>query len=78
MTSWIEKEMEEYEMNYGWATKAEMEETFRKLYEIAVSYMDDEIREELHAEYCGEVTDMEFLRLYEEKHFEKYGEEFEI
>lgn len=47
-------------------------------YDACVNLMDDEIREELHAEYAGEVTEQEFLDLYCEAHYKKYGQEFEI
>ena len=45
-------------------------------YESAVSLMDDEIREAVHADLapCSEI---EFLREYEKRHLEKYGTEFE-
>ena len=43
-----------------------------------VNLMDDEIREELHREYVGEVTEQEILDLYCEAHYKKYGEEFDI
>lgn len=48
-----------------------------KYFEEAVILMDDEIREELHSELAP-CTDEEFLREYEKRHFEKYGEEFTI
>lgn len=48
-----------------------------KYFEIAVQLMDDEIREELHSELAP-CTDEEFLRAYEARHLEKYGEEFTI
>ena len=47
-------------------------------YDACVNLMDDEIREELHREYVGEVTEQEFLGLYCEAHYKKYGQEFEI
>ena len=46
--------------------------------DACVNLMDDEIREELHREYVGEVTEQEFLDLYCEAHYKKYGEEFDI
>lgn len=46
-------------------------------YDAAVELMDDEIREEIAAE-GNYTTDEEFLREYEKRHFEKYGEEFTI
>ena len=47
------------------------------LYEAAVTYMDDEIREDLHAELAP-CTDEEFLEAYMERHLEKYEEDFQI
>lgn len=49
-----------------------------KYFEEAVNLMDDEIREELHLEMADNCTEEEFLREYEKRHFEKYGEEFHI
>lgn len=47
------------------------------LYEAAVNLMDDEIREKMHRE--GKYnTNEEFLTEYCKRHFEKYGEEFQI
>ena len=43
----------------------------------AVELMDDEIREEMHREGKWD-TEESFLREYERRHFEKYGEEFTI
>lgn len=43
----------------------------------AVNLMDDEIREELHAELAP-CDDQEFLDAYVERHAEKYGEEFQV
>ena len=43
--------------------------------EIAVVYMDDEIREMLHEEIAP-CSEEEFLEAYKEAHREKYGEEF--
>ena len=48
-----------------------------KYYNEAVSLMDDELREKIHAE-LSPCTEEEFLREYEKRHFEKFGEEFEI
>lgn len=47
-------------------------------FDACANLMDDEIREELHREYVGEVTEQEFLDLYCEAHYKKYGEEFDI
>lgn len=47
-------------------------------FDACVNLMDDEIREELHREYVGEVTEQELLDLYCEAHYKKYGQEFEI
>lgn len=46
-------------------------------FEAAVNMMDDEIREELHAELapCG---NQEFLDAYVERHAQKYGEDFQV
>lgn len=78
--SWIEKAMDEYEDIYGWDSEEEKEAHFRELFETAVSYMDDEIREELHAEWTewGDSVEIcrKFLKAYEERHYAKYSEEF--
>lgn len=47
------------------------------LYDTAVSLMDDDIREELHA-HPAPCTDQEFLEAYQEEHEKKYGKPFEI
>lgn len=48
-----------------------------KYFKEAVVLMDDEIREQIHAEgNC--TTEEEFLREYEKRHLEKYGEEFKV
>lgn len=46
-------------------------------FDAAVNLMDDEIREELHAELvpCG---NQEFLDAYVERHAQKYGEDFRV
>lgn len=44
-------------------------------FDSAVELMDDEIREDLHAE--GVDTEQMFFDMYCQRHFEKYGEEFE-
>lgn len=46
-------------------------------YEAAVALMDDEIREELHAELAP-CTEQEFFSAYEAAHAEKFGEEWEL
>jgi hypothetical protein len=46
-------------------------------YDAAVALMDDELREELHRELAP-CTKEEFLRAYEQRHLEKFGEEFQI
>lgn len=46
-------------------------------YEAAVALMDDEIREELHAELAP-CTEQEFFSAYEIAHAKKYGVEWEI
>ena len=44
-------------------------------YKAIEALMDDDIREELHAELAP-CTEEEFLEAYEKAHFGKYGEEF--
>ena len=44
-------------------------------YKAIEALMDDDIREELHAELAP-CTSEEFLEAYKKAHFEKYGEEF--
>ena len=46
-------------------------------YEAAVSLMDDEIREEVHADLAP-CSEEEFLAEYMKRHYEKYGEEFTV
>lgn len=48
-----------------------------KYYDAAVQLMDDDLREEIAAEGNCE-TEEQFLREYERRHYEKYGEEFTI
>ena len=45
-------------------------------YKAAVELMDDEIREEIHAELAP-CTEVEFMREYEKRHLAKYGKAFE-
>lgn len=47
-------------------------------YEVAVNFMDDEIREEIHAEMAGDCTEQEFYDEYCKRHEAKFGEEFKI
>lgn len=46
-------------------------------FDTAVSMMDDEIRESVHAEIAP-CTEQEFFAAYEKAHAEKYGEEWEF
>lgn len=46
--------------------------------DVIVNLMDDEIREEVHAETLGDCTEQEFLNEYCKKHLAKFGEEFII
>lgn len=46
-------------------------------FDTAVSMMDDEIRESVHAELAP-CTEQEFFAAYEKSHAEKYGEEWEF
>lgn len=45
-------------------------------FDAAVNLMDDEIREQLHAE--GYETEQEFFTAYEKAHEAKYGEPWEL
>lgn len=46
-------------------------------YNVAVMMMDDEIREEVHADLAP-CTDQEFFTEYCKRHYDKYGEEFAL
>ena len=46
-------------------------------FQVAVMYMDDEIREEIHNELAP-CTDQEFFDEYAKRHEEKFGEEWEM
>lgn len=46
-------------------------------FDAAVNLMDDEIREEIHAELAP-CDDQEFLDAYVDRHAEKYGEDFQV
>lgn len=46
-------------------------------FDTAVSMMDDEIRESVHAELAP-CTEQEFFAAYEKAHAEKYGEDWEL
>ena len=46
-------------------------------FDVAVSLMDDDIREEVHADLAP-CTDQEFMDAYAKAHHEKYGEEFKV
>ena len=46
-----------------------------RLYDAAVALMDDEIREEVHADLAP-CTDLEFLEEYMKRHKAKYGIDF--
>lgn len=47
------------------------------LFNTAVSLMDDEIREDVHADIAP-CTELEFLKEYMKRHKEKYGTEFRV
>ena len=49
---------------------------FEVCFDTCVALMDDDIREEIHAE--GIKDEQEFLDAYCDGHLEKYGEEFQI
>lgn len=46
-------------------------------YDAAVQLMDDDLREELHAQLAP-CTAQEFFTAYEAAHAEKFGEEWEL
>lgn len=46
-------------------------------FDVAIAMMDDEIREDLHAELAP-CTDQEFFDAYAKAHAEKFGEEWEL
>lgn len=46
-------------------------------FEAYVMLMDDDLREQVHAELAP-CTDDEFLERYQELHYAKYGEELEV
>ena len=46
-------------------------------FEAAVELMDDELREQIHADLAP-CTEAEFLAEYCRRHEQKYGEQFEI
>lgn len=46
-------------------------------YDAAVQLMDDDLREELHAQLAP-CTEQEFFSAYEAAHAEKFGEEWEL
>lgn len=46
-------------------------------FDACVNLMDDEVREEVHAELAP-CTDQEFFDAYCKAHEEKFGEEFEL
>lgn len=54
-----------------------LEQTYYVPWDTIVGMMDDEIREQVHAELAP-CTDEEFYARYCELHEQKYGEEFEI
>lgn len=47
------------------------------LFRAAVALMDDDIREQVHAEKAP-CSELEFLAEYMERHAEKYGVEFMV
>lgn len=46
-------------------------------FESAVQLMDDELRENIHLDLAP-CTDQDFIDEYAKRHYEKYGEIFEI
>lgn len=47
-------------------------------FEIAVQLMDDSLREEIHSNCCGDITEQEFYNIYCELHKERFNEDFLI
>ena len=47
-------------------------------FELAVSMMDDDIREALHAKYAGDVSEQMFYNMYVQQHEAKYHQEFTL
>lgn len=41
---------------------------------VAADQMDDDLREELHSAYGGDVTEQQFCDLYAAAHEERFGE----
>lgn len=46
-------------------------------FDVAVNLMDDELREEIHADLAP-CTDQEFFNEYVKRHEKKFGEEWEL
>ena len=46
-------------------------------YDVAVSFMDDDLREQIHGELAP-CTDQEFFNEYAKRHEEKFGEAWEL
>ena len=66
--------MDEFMKQYG---KEQPKMIDVKYFDAAVELMDDELREQVHADLAP-CTDEEFLREYERRHLAKFGEEFKI
>ena len=47
-------------------------------YDACVNLMDDDIREDLHNDYAGSITEQQFLDAYIERHEEMFEREFTI
>jgi len=47
-------------------------------YDETIELMDDDLREELHAELAGECTCQGFVNMYVKRHCEKFKEKFTI
>ena len=60
-----------------WADDQAAEMIGEGLFDAAVELMDDEIREEIHAELAP-CTDEEFLAEYIRRHQDKFGETFKV
>jgi hypothetical protein len=46
--------------------------------DAVVNLMDEEIRATIHAQFCGEISEQEFVNKYVELHQQKFNEEFII
>lgn len=64
------------DLDCGWDVVLDITKAHKE-FEAAVNYMDDDLREEIHADFFYN-NDTEFLEEYKRRHREKFGEEFTI